>query len=125
MGSYNKTERKSKNYKNFLHLTSLNHEVVVRGGSRTAATSKMERFVVIVDGWWSLLQVQVSLPQWLIFLFLDVPTLKLRIVIIVIFLTSRPKIISLTACKTKKLSFLCLKTNIFAKHKRRPENNNF
>ena len=24
---------------------------MVRGGSRTAATSKMERFVVIVNGW--------------------------------------------------------------------------
>ena len=26
-------------------------EFVVRGGSRTAATSKMERFVIIVNGW--------------------------------------------------------------------------
>ena len=53
--------------------------------------------------------MQVSLPQRLIFLFLDVPTLKLRIIIVVILLTSRPKIISLTARTTKKLSCLCLK----------------
>ena len=27
------------------------HENALRGGSRTAATSKMERFVIIVNGW--------------------------------------------------------------------------
>ena len=25
--------------------------IILRGGSRTAATSKMERFVIIVNGW--------------------------------------------------------------------------
>ena len=40
---------------------------------------------------WSLLQVQVSLPRWSIFLFLDVPTLKLKIIIILP--TDRPKLI--------------------------------
>ena len=31
-----------------LHLI---HDSAIRGGSRTAATSKMERFVIIVNGW--------------------------------------------------------------------------
>ena len=26
-------------------------KLIIRGGSRSAATSKMERFVIIVDGW--------------------------------------------------------------------------
>ena len=43
---------------------------------------------------------QVSLTPWLIFLFLDVPTLKLRIIII-IFPTGQPEIILPTACTTK------------------------
>ena len=29
----------------------IKYEVIFRGGSRTAATSKMERFVIIVNGW--------------------------------------------------------------------------
>ena len=28
-----------------------NHGISLRGGSRTAATSKMERFMIIVNGW--------------------------------------------------------------------------
>ena len=30
---------------------SSQQEIIVRGGSRTAETSKMERFVIIVNGW--------------------------------------------------------------------------
>ena len=35
------------------HITRLEHDATldIRGGSRTAATSKMERFVIIVKGW--------------------------------------------------------------------------
>ena len=29
----------------------LNQTVVTRGGSRAAATSKIERFIIIVNGW--------------------------------------------------------------------------
>ena len=34
------------------HITRLEHDATldIRGGSRTAATSKMERFVIIVKG---------------------------------------------------------------------------
>ena len=42
---------------------------------------------------------QVSLTWWSIFLFLDVPTLKLRIIIIL--LTDWPNITLPTACTTK------------------------
>ena len=31
--------------------TLSNHETVIRGGSRPAATTKMERFVIIDNGW--------------------------------------------------------------------------
>ena len=33
-----------------LTITNL-RKTLIRGGSRTAATSKMERFVIIVNGW--------------------------------------------------------------------------
>ena len=29
----------------------MNHPIMFRGGSRAAASSKMERFVIIVNGW--------------------------------------------------------------------------
>ena len=37
----------------FLHVAHKRHQIMVitRGGSRTAATSKMEHFVMIVNGW--------------------------------------------------------------------------
>ena len=49
--------------------------IVLRGGSRTAATSKMELFVVIVNGWepliiitkWSILDVAAVLDLPLLF----------------------------------------------------------
>ena len=43
---------------------------------------------------------QVSLTRWSVFLFLDMPTLKLK-VIINILPTGRPEIILPTACATK------------------------
>ena len=43
---------------------------------------------------------QASLPQWWIFLFLDVSTLKFRIIIIIL-LIDQLKIILPTACTTK------------------------
>ena len=39
--------------------------IIIRGGSRTAATSKMERFVITVDGWKPLLPSQ-SAPSWML-----------------------------------------------------------
>ena len=33
------------------HVTVRNRKKVIRGGSRTAATSKMEHFVIIVNDW--------------------------------------------------------------------------
>ena len=40
--------------------------VEVRGGSRAAATSKMEHFVIIVNGWGSILDVEAALDPSLI-----------------------------------------------------------
>ena len=37
-----------------------------RGGSRTAATSKMERFVIIVNGWKSLNIITKRAPSWML-----------------------------------------------------------
>ena len=58
--------------------------------------------------WWSVsyatcvdIMVQVSLTQWSIFLFLDVLTLKLRVIIIIILLTDPSEIILPTAHTTK------------------------
>ena len=51
---------------------------------------------------------RVSLTQLLIFLFLDMSTLKLRIIVIIIFPTDRHDKIILTAWTTKKLSYLRL-----------------
>ena len=58
--------------------------------------------------WWSVsyatcvdIMVQVSLSQWSIFLFLDVLTLKLRVIIIIILLTDPSEIILPTAHTTK------------------------
>ena len=43
---------------------------------------------------------QVSLTRWSVFLFLDMPTLKLKIIINIL-PTGRPEIILPTACATK------------------------
>ena len=43
-------------------LQKKNSQVFFRGGSRTAATSKMEHFVIIVNGW-KLFFVSVSIFQ--------------------------------------------------------------
>ena len=58
--------------------------------------------------WWSVsyatcvdIMVQVSLTQWSIFLFLDVLTLKLGVIIIIILLTDPSEIILPTAHTTK------------------------
>ena len=49
--------------------------------------------------------VQISLPQWSVFLLLDVATLKFEIIIIIL-PTDRPEIILSTAPYNKKLSCL-------------------
>ena len=53
-------------------------------------------YVTFVD-----ILAQVSLTPWSIFLFLDMPTLKLRIIIIIILPTDPPEIILSTARTTK------------------------
>ena len=55
---------------------------------------------------WSLLKAQVSLPRRSIFMFLDVPTFKLWVIIIVLS-TDRPELIPPSAHTTKKLSCFC------------------
>ena len=51
---------------------------------------------------------RVSLTRWSIFLFLDVPNHKLKIIIIIILTTDRHEVILPTDRKKKKLSYLYL-----------------
>ena len=52
---------------------------------------------------WTDLIAQVSLSRWSAILFLDELILKIRIIIIIILVTNRPKIILLTAWTTENL----------------------
>ena len=47
-----------------INLISCWRFLVPRGGSRAAATSKMEHFVIIVNGFQSLTNMQLSHMQW-------------------------------------------------------------
>ena len=78
--------------KNLVHLTLLNDE-----GKEMWSVS----YVTCID-----LVAQVSLNRQSTFLYLDVLTLKLRIIVIIILPTDRPKIILPTACTIKnKIGF--------------------
>ena len=47
----------------FFDIKNLNTVMVSRGGSRTAATSKMERFVMIISGFQPLTIIR-NAPSW-------------------------------------------------------------
>ena len=108
----------------FYNLYFFQHDIFLLDHNKLHQKQKISAFDIIEwhsTEMWSVSYVtyidtipQVSLPQWSIFSFLDMLTLKFRIIIIVLS-TDQPEIILPTARNTNKLSYLRL-TNFFLLH---------